>query len=405
MRSSRLLHPFLLSLTLLLSACGESSPEQARVTWSEGEKSLLQGLSIRHLPDVPLDPSNQYQQNPQAIALGKQLFFDASLSANGEVSCAFCHQPENHFSDGKTLASAIAEGVRNTPSLLGVSHQQWFFWDGRKDSAWSQALEPFENPAEHNLTRIQVIKKVLANPEYRAAYQAVFNDAPDEEELDSWPSDAKPNGDLASLKQWKALPNETRKRINRLFANIGKALAAFETTLRFPESRFDRYLDQLQKVEAPTELSVNEEQGLKLFIGKAACVSCHHSPILSNQHFQNVATGTQGKDTGRSMVAEAQRWDVFNCLGEFSDASKEQCKDLAFMNSSRNQLTGSFKVPSLRNVGKTAPYMHDGRYSTLAEAVAHYSNPPDTSVVDHHMPMIELDTEERQRLVDFLKTL
>ena len=395
--------------------------ETHTVVWSDAETALLQSLSIRNLPAVGLDSSNRYQLNPDAIKLGEKLFFDATLSSTGTISCASCHLPDNQFNDGKKVAFAIGEGTRNTPSLLGASHQQWFFWDGRKDSAWSQALEPLENPVEHNLTRIEVIKKVLANPEYKKSYTQIFTELPSQQKLDSWPDAAKPNGDLAGLKLWKSLPIKSRKEINRVFSNIGKSLAAYETTLKFPVSRFDRYLDTLKTTElgntsaitttsksatqAVSGFTDNEEAGLKLFIGKAACVSCHHSPLLSSQHFQNVATGILGKDTGRSMVAEAQRWDVFNCLGEYSDAPKDECKDLTFMNNNRHELSGSFKVPSLRNVINTAPYMHDGRYQSLAEAVKHYANPPDTKLIDHHMPMITLDEREQQRLVDFLKTL
>ncbi|WP_158278848.1 cytochrome-c peroxidase [Leucothrix arctica] len=392
-----------------------------QIVWSDAEKVLLQSLSIRNLPGVGLDSSNRYQLNPDAIKLGKQLFFDTKLSSTGTISCASCHQPDNQFIDGKRVALAVGEGTRNTPSLLGASHQQWFFWDGRKDSAWSQALEPLENPVEHNLTRIEVIKKVLVNPEYKNSYRQIFTELPSQQALDSWPSAAKPNGDLASLKLWKSLPIESRKEINRVFSNIGKSLAAYETTLKFPVSRFDGYLDSLKTTELgsasvdtpnnePSKHAVsgftdNEKAGLQLFIGKAACVSCHHSPLLSSQHFQNVATGIPGKDTGRAMVAEAQRWDVFNCLGEYSDAPKDDCKDLTFMKNNRHELSGSFKVPSLRNVINTAPYMHDGRYQSLAEAVKHYANPPDTKLIEHHMPMITLDEREQKRLVDFLKTL
>jgi len=144
---------------------------------------------------------------------------------------------------------------------------------------------------------------------------------------------------------------------------------------------------------------------LQLFIGKAACVSCHHSPLLSSQHFQNIATGTQAKDTGRAMVVEAQRWDVFNCLGEYSDAAKDDCKELSFMNNNRHQLSGSFKVPSLRNISKTAPYMHDGRFESLEQVVEHYANSPSLEIVDHHMPAISINELEKQQLVEFLKAL
>lgn len=388
-----------------------------QLLWSDDEKSLLKTLSINNLPDFPVDPSNKYLSNSAAIKLGKKLFFDPRLSQTGTVSCGTCHQPERHFSDGMRVASGVQPGKRNTPSLLGVSHQQWLFWDGRKDSVWAQALDPFENPNEHNLTRVSVVKKVLDDQEYLRLYKSVFGDTLPVKEYQSWPQEANPNGDISRLKLWKSLPIESRKTINRIFVNIGKSIAAYEATLKFPESRFDRFLDNLGKVEGASSmesngkdimedtLSNNEQLGLKLFIGKASCISCHHSALLSNQHFQNIGTGVRGKDMGRSQVAESQAWDVFNCLGEYSDASESDCKNLKFMSKDRHGLSGSFKVPSLRNVSKTAPYMHDGRFKTLNDVVRFYVNPPSQKRTGHHLPEINLDEKEQKQLTDFLRSL
>jgi len=410
-----------------------------RIVWSDAERSLLQTLSITNLPDVAPDESNKYLSNPNAIELGKSLFFDPRLSETGTISCSTCHQPDREFSDGMRVASGVKPGQRNTPSLLGVSYQQWLFWDGRKDSVWSQALEPFENINEHNLTRVLVIKKVLGDEGYLKLYQSIFSDVPSLQEIAEWPDNASPKGDIEALKRWKSLPVETRKKINRVYSNIGKAIAAFEATLKFPESKFDRFLSRLEQGETnPTGIVdtvgrvstagitatgikntssepadtasgavfTNAEQlGLKLFIGKASCISCHHSPLLSSQHFQNIGTGVRGKDMGRSQVAEAQVWDKFNCLGEYSDAPKESCDDLKFMSKNRHELSGSFKVPGLRNVVKTAPYMHDGRFKTLDEVVHFYANPPSQKRTGHHLPEISLDETEQKYLTEFLKTL
>lgn len=379
------------------------------VIWTPSEIALLDTLSIRHLPAYRIDPSNRYQFDKAAISLGAKLFFDQRLSQTGTISCAVCHQPDRAFSDGMPVARGIQPGTRNTPSLLGVSHQQWLFWDGRKDSVWAQALEPFENPDEHNLSRVSLIHKIFALDDYRQQYADIFDDAPGAEALASWPAEASPSGDLENLKRWKSLAIEERKRINRIFANIGKALAAYESTLQFPVSRFDQFLEDLgqpeQSAVKPVVLNTREQQGLKLFIGKGACISCHHSPLLSNQQFQNIATGIPGKDMGRSQVAEVQRWDAFNCLGEYSDAPAEACKALKYMNSRRHDLSGSFKVPSLRNVSKTGPYMHDGRFQSLQQVVAYYANPPSQKQTDHHLPPIQLDETEQALLTEFLNTL
>lgn len=388
-----------------LSSSTNKKAASTKVFWTETEVALLKTLSIRNLPDKPQDPSNQFLHNPAAIEFGQQLFFDPGLSQTGTVSCSTCHQPQRHFSDGMRVASGIRPGTRNTPSLLGVAYQQWFFWDGRKDSVWAQALEPFENPNEHNLSRVSVIKKVLADPSYHAQYLEIFGTPPSAEALEAWPDAASPNGDLGNLKRWKSLPIESRKQINRIYSNIGKAIAAFEATLTFPASKFDDFLDQLSKNEALTALSEKEQLGLKVFAGKASCISCHHSALLSNQHFQNIGTGVKGKDLGRAQVAEAQAWDEFNCLGEFSDAPEEACKNLKFMSKNRHELAGSFKVPSLRNISKTAPFMHDGRFKTLGEVVNFYLNPPSRKRTDHHLPDIDLDEQEIAQLIAFLNAL
>ena len=410
------------SFSLMLGACEQSadklpdqptqsSPQKTQTTntlvWSEVERKQLDSLSIKHLPRVPNDPSNRYQSNPAAIALGAQLFFDPRLSATGTISCSVCHQPNRQFSDGLRVASGIKPGLRNTPSLVGVAHQQWLFWDGRKDSVWAQALEPFENPAEHNLSRVSLLQIVFSVKDYKAAYQAVFGKLPAQEVINSWPKQASPQGDIHALKAWKALPIEQRQQINRLYANLGKAIAAYESTLAFQESRFDRFISSLSNPTSPSEeiLTQQEQQGLKLFLGKAACMSCHHSPLLSNSSFQNIGTGVRGKDLGRAQVAEAQAWDVFNCLGDYSDAPKSACNELRFMNKNRHELSGSFKVPSLRNVSKTAPYMHDGRFASLAEVVRYYTNPPSRLRSDHHLPDIQLSETEQAQLLAFLKSL
>ena len=173
---------FFILVSCLLSSCeeadiGKDTQRQAESSlWNIQEKQQLLSLSIRELPKIAQDLSNQYQNNPQAVRLGTKLFFDTKLSESGTISCSICHQPNREFSDGLNVASGLGKGRRNTPSLLGVSHQKWFFWDGRKDSAWAQALVPFEDEAEHNLSRVKLIKFVLLEPEYRGLYRAVFGE-------------------------------------------------------------------------------------------------------------------------------------------------------------------------------------------------------------------------------------
>ena len=402
---------FFILVSCLLSSCeeadiGKDTQRQAESSlWNIQEKQQLLSLSIRELPKIAQDLSNQYQNNPQAVRLGTKLFFDTKLSESGTISCSICHQPNREFSDGLNVASGLGKGRRNTPSLLGVSHQKWFFWDGRKDSAWAQALVPFEDEAEHNLSRVKLIKLVLLEPEYRALYRAVFSELPEVKEITEWPEKASPNRDLGSLKAWKGLSAASRQRINRVFSNLGKAIAAYEATINHQPSKFDQYLDDLKNNKPSDALNDSEIAGLRLFIGEGACLTCHSTPLLTNQHFQNIGTGIQGKDMGRSRIAETQAWDVFNCLGKFSDAPKPYCKDLQFMSKDRHGLSGSFKVPGLRNVSKTAPYMHDGRFKVLEEVVEFYVNPPSKGGSRNHLPSIVLNDLEKAQLVAFLTAL
>ena len=391
-------------LTLSITVDSASNNEELPV-WTPEQKQQLLSISLSQLPKSGKDLSNRYQQDKQAIALGAKLFFDTRLSKSGTISCSVCHQPNRDFSDGLKVASGLAKGTRNTPSLLGASHQTWFFWDGRKDSLWAQALEPIENPIEHDLSRTQALKFVLSDADYRKQYESIFKHIPTRSAVDAWPNDASPQRDLESLKTWKSLPSETRHEINVAFSNLGKAIAAYEATLNFKPSRFDQYLDDLADNKASTALSKPEVAGLSLFIDKAQCSLCHFSPLLSSQHFQNIGTGIRGKDMGRSEVAETQAWDIFNCLGKYSDAPEGYCKDLEYMSKDRHSLSGSFKVPSLRNIMNTAPYMHDGRFKTLEEVIELYTTVPEKRRLGNHLPPITLDETEKNQLLQFLKTL
>jgi len=375
------------------------------VVWSSQQKQLLLSMSSSLLPKSGKDLSNRYQQNKQAISLGAKLFFDTRLSKSGTIACSVCHQPNKDFNDGLKLASGLAKGKRNTPSLLGASHQTWFFWDGRKDSLWAQALDPIEDPTEHNLNRTQALKIVLNDSDYRQQYQSVFKTIPTKSEVNTWPDDASPKRDLESLKTWKSLPSATKHSINVAFSNLGKAIAAYEATLGFKRTRFDQYLDDLADNKSSAALSETEVAGLGLFIGKAQCSLCHSSPLLSNQHFHNIGTGIRNKDMGRSQVAEAQAWDTFNCLGKYSDAPADYCQDLKYMNKNRHSLSGSFKVPSLRNVVNTSPYFHDGRFKNLSEAIEFYTMPISKRRIGNQLPPITLDDAEKSQLLAFLKTL
>lgn len=394
----------LLSLSFSLSSCAEKTTPLVN-HWTPQAWSLIQSLSLDALPEAT-DASNRYLTNPQAVQLGSELFFDQRLSANGQVSCASCHQPGKFFSDGLKTAQALDTGTRNTPSLLGAAWNQWFFWDGRKDSLWSQALAPLEDLKEHNLARTAVVKLVLTDPNYQQKYQALFGNLPSTAEIAAWPHDARPSGSIEQIKAWKALSDQQRVSIDTSFANLGKSIAAYVATLRPPSSRFDQYVAALKTGKTAIPLTTAELEGLRLFIDpKQQCLNCHAGPLFTNQSFHSIGTGEMGKDTGRAAIIDQIRFDRFNCLGEFSDAPPETCTQLQYMQRNRHQLIGAYKTPSLRNVGHTAPYFHNGSKATLVEVLDHYINANEIKAGRADLKPIVLTESEKAALIAFLNTL
>jgi cytochrome c peroxidase len=209
----------------------------ARTTpaWSAAEQAMLRSLSLSSLEPLSADPSNRYSEEPAAAALGRELFFETRLSGNGKVSCATCHAPAQDFQDGTPLASGVGTTDRRTMPVAGTAYSPWQFWDGRADSQWSQALGPLESAVEHGGSRTQYARVIAAH--YRADYQKVFGTLPD---LTGLPARAGPVADSSANVAWQRMPPVRRDEITRVYANIGKAIAAYERRITFSPSRFDR---------------------------------------------------------------------------------------------------------------------------------------------------------------------
>lgn len=366
---------------------------------------LLKSLTISSLKE-PVDPSNRYLNDPRAIKLGKALFHDPALSSTKAVSCSTCHIEANAFIDGRTIAMGKRQGLRNTPTLLNVAQQHWFFWDGRKDSLWSQALTPLENPAEQDFTRTEIVHVFKRNQTYQTQYKVIFGNDLKDKALSDLPDRAGPNGNIKALKAWKKLNKQQRNAINRVFTNIGKAIASYVSTLKSQPSRFDNYVTERLASGKSQLLSDSEKRGLELFISqKSGCINCHNSPVFSNKEFHNIGTGIKARDNGRSEVISEVIHDPFNCLGKFSDARPDQCPELKYMNKNKHTLSGSFRTPILRSISKTAPYMHDGRYKTLQEVLNHYAAMDKTRAKETDIPAINLTKQEQKDLIHFLLTL
>jgi cytochrome c peroxidase len=373
--------------------------------WSNGELEILSSIRLGELPPPPADPSNAVEAMPAAASLGQRIFADARFSRDGTVSCASCHQPDKHFQDDRPLGRGVGMGLRRTMPLAGAAHAPFQFWDGRKDSLWSQALGPLEDRNEHGGNRTAYARTIREH--YRHDYEAIFGPLPDLRRL---PQNASPLGTAEERAAWAAMDEDARREVSRVFANMGKAIAAYEKTLAHSPSRLDRYIDGVLRQDPQSQqlLTADEKSGLRLFIGKAQCITCHTGPLLTDQQFHNtgVAPRPGGKpDMGRGAALAKLLQDEFNCLGKYSDARPEQCDELRFLSSDDHTLDGAFKVPGLRGVAQRAPYMHAGQIATLEDVVRHYNQAPAAAAGHTELKPLRLSEREVRELVAFLGTL
>jgi cytochrome c peroxidase len=383
--------------------------------WSKSELAVLRSLQLAEGRELPVNPSNGAANSSVAAKLGERLFFDVRASGNGEVSCASCHQPDRHYTDGRARSKGAGELMRNSPSVVGGAYMQWFYWDGRRDSLWSQALLPFEAADEMAGDRLSVIRLVRNDKEYFELYTSQFGNGLAALPLNELPAKAGPFTVGEAREDWNALSLDLRRDINRVYSNIGKAIAAFERTLVHQSARFDRYVGAIidpDSTDSGALLDDREVAGLRLFIDaeRTQCLQCHNGPQLSNGEFHNIGTGVfagEALDFGRSIGLQVVLMDEFNCVGPYSDASPVQCEHLAFLNKdSHLPLRGAFKVPGLRELASTGPYFHDGRFESLREALEYYNEPPSVELVGpHELKPMGLDEQEIAALEAFLLTL
>jgi cytochrome c peroxidase len=390
-----------LGMTVVSAACARAP------RWSAKELTTLRSLSLASLEPLQPDPTNRYGDDPRASALGRALFFDPRLSSNGKVSCSSCHLPAQEFQDGKPLAAGVGTTARRTMPIAGTAHSAWQFWDGRADSQWSQALGPLESAVEHGGTRTQYAHFVAEH--YREEYEAVFGALPN---LDGLPRSAGPVTDTAAHAAWQRIAPARRDDISRVYANIGKAIAAYERRIGYSPSRFDRYVDAVvagRPLSGDDSLSRDEEAGLRIFIGKGSCTNCHNGALLSDNHFHNTGVPASrdvaAPDSGRASGVRQVVAGEFNCTSRYSDAKPGDCGELRFTVTDGPELIRAYKTPSLRNVANRAPYMHAGQIATLADVVAHYSNAPRAPFGHSELKPLHLSAAEQRQLLAFLATL
>lgn len=245
---------------------------------------------------------------PEQIALGKQLFFDPRLSVSNQIACASCHNPELAWGDGlrQSFGHDRQRGKRNAPSLLNVADWNVFFWDGRTASLEAQVFFPIQAHDEMNQSLDGLTDKLRDIPGYAAQFQAAF-------------------------------PEDSLQ-----LATIAKALAAFETSIRSRQSRFDRFVNG--QYDALTEQEIN---GLHLFRTKARCINCHNGSLFSDQQFHN---------SGQHLIGRPMQ-----DLGRF-----EATKDSSDI--------GKFRTASLRDIVFTGPYLHHGNILELREVLTMYNS-------------------------------
>ena len=368
--------------------------------WSEEEINILKGLSLSALPEKPINPSNDFGDDQGAAKLGRKFFFDERFSGNNKVSCGTCHRPDYTFTDDLPLAHGMGFTARRTMPLAGAAYFNWFFWDGRKDSLWSQALGPIESSVEHGISRTFVIKIILE--QYSSEYESVFGTLPEMKGIKKLI--ARPGADSPeAFKAWINIPLQTRNNINSVYANFGKAIEAYVRTIMPAFARFDDYVDALtagKTGQLGKLLTEEETDGLRLFIGKAQCTNCHTGPLFTNSDFHSLKVPEKALDRGRADGIINVLADEFNCLGSFSDADRRKCGELRFIDTDTEKYVGAFKTPSLRNVAERPPYMHAGQLKTLQDVLRFYRD-SENSELGHG----DLTDDELEQIEAFLKTL
>ncbi len=409
---------------LLCAGCGGDGSTDG---FSAAEWARIKTMSP--LGAVPDDPTNRFADDPKAAAFGQRLFFDPGMSGplvigadkdpralgmtgdTGKVACTTCHRPDNWFDDpGENVSLGIKYTSRNDPSCVNVSFYEYFGWGGRQDKLWTQAVGSLEGAEAAN--RLQIAHYVYAK--YKADYDGAFP-VPLDPDLDPaspnasrFPPSGKPKPNaMAPDGPWEMMAAADQGIINVILANCAKALAAYQRLLVSRNSPFDQYVaGNFNAIDAAAK------RGLGLFIGKAACDSCHSGPFFTDQEFHvtgapQTGTNVPMTDTGHYDDLNSLIANPFNGAGAYSDDPQDGMMDLAELGMPAAKDKGAFRTKNLRQIAKTAPYMHDGSLATLTDVVNFYNAGGGTTpyVKDPKMVALGLSSSEVADLVEFLGTL
>ena len=294
------------------------------------------------LPTIPWPEDNPY--TAEKAELGRLLYFDTRLSSNGTISCASCHAPSEAFADRRPVSIGIngQPGTRHSLTIINSAYQPILFWDGRAKTLEEQSMGPIANPKE--MTIAQNAHEAHSQCEER----------------------------VRNIQGYRILFKKVFGDDNPTIQNIAKAIATFERTVLSGNSLYDQYIGGDKEAMSPEQI-----RGYQLFLDKR-CMDCHHGVNFSNGEFSNIGVGM----------------DVSNPdLGRYTITKKESD-------------WGAFKVPILRDVANSSPFMHDGSLKTLEEVIDYYDRGgiPNKNLHPLMVPL-HLSPQEKKELVSFLKAL
>ena len=342
-------------------------------------------------PRSERDPGNRASGDPAAIELGRRLFTDRRVSADGTRACVDCHRAERAFADGQQRSPGRDGRAldRNAPGLLDARLMPWLGWDGGADSLWSFVMRPLADPREIGADDATLSVLLRDDATLACLRRAAFGDP-------------MPAGEA-------------------LRVQVAKAMAAWIETLASPRTRFDAFRDALATGDTgrARQYPADALRGLRTFVGDGRCALCHLGPAFTNGEFSDTGRphmAAPGRpDPGRHGGVQAVRADPYNRLGRWNDAPPAPAGATADDPAVRTRHLvathrnfGEFRVPGLRSLTLTAPYGHDGSMLTLDDVIAHYS---EIDMERLHtdgealLRPLRLDAAARADLLAFLKTL
>jgi cytochrome c peroxidase len=351
--------------TAQITALAKTTPAEDRAAWLRLARGVLASEAVAPIA-APIEPLNN-RSEASRVELGYMLFFDPILSGARDTSCASCHHPDYGMADGLPKGVGVGgrgygagragtgrELQRNTPSLFNVAFNNVHFWDGRAGSLEEQAISPIFSEDEMNQpSAAELLKRLRAIPQYRVMFAKAFG------------LNSKEDGGEVTL------------------PNVARAIAAFERKLNILETNYDFFVQGQDD-----RLTTQQLRGLVVFFGQGQCAACHTPPAFHDDVLSSIGVPVSAEkgaplDPDPGFASVIRRQDGF----------------------------GMFKTPGLRNIERTAPYMHNGGFKTLEEVVEFYNDGGgrgrglDVLSQDSKVTKLDLTEQQKKDLVSFMKSL